>query len=84
MPLPIEPVTLSVKQLEELNQKLSALRHDVNNELSLMMAAAELIRRRPENAERLLPTLAEQAPKVAETVAQFTRDMEKMLGITRP
>ena len=75
---------MSVEQLNELNQKLSTLRHDVNNELSLMMAAAELIRRRPENAGRLLPTLVEQAPKVAESVAQFTRDMEKMVGITRP
>lgn len=84
MPLPTEPVTLNVEQLDALNRKLSALRHDVNNELSLMMAAAELIRRRPENGARMWPTLIEQPQKTAETVTKFTRELEKALGITRP
>ncbi|HTV75965.1 MAG TPA: hypothetical protein VMD57_03125 [Candidatus Baltobacteraceae bacterium] len=84
MPLPTEPVTLSVEQLNELNQKIAALRHDVNNNLSLMMAATELIRRRPESAERMWLALTEQPQKVAETVAQFSRELEKALCITRP
>ncbi|HTX20526.1 MAG TPA: hypothetical protein VMD27_01520 [Candidatus Aquilonibacter sp.] len=84
MPLPVEPVTLNVEQLDGLNRKLAVLRHDVNNSLSLMMAAAELIRRRPENAGRLWPTLVEQPQKISETVAQFSRELEKALGITRP
>jgi aspartokinase len=84
MPLPTEPVNLSVEQLKELNQKISTLRHDVNNNLSLMMAATELIRRRPESAERMWTALTEQPHKVAEVVAQFSRELEKALGITRP
>jgi hypothetical protein len=84
MALPTEPVILSVEQLDELNRKLSALRHDVNNNLSLMMAATELIRRRPESADRMWTALAEQPQKVAESVAQFSRDLEKALCITRP
>ena len=50
MPLPNEPVTLSVEQIRELNSKLADLRHNLNNSLSLMTAAAELIKRHPENA----------------------------------
>lgn len=84
MPLPTEPVTLNLEQLKELNRRLADLRHDVNNNLSLIMAAVELIRRRPENAERMWTTLTEQPHKVAEVVAQFSCELEKALGITRP
>jgi C4-type Zn-finger protein len=84
MSLPIEPVTLSVAQISELDQKLSRLRHDVNNKLSLIVASVELVRRRPENAERLLNSLDEQPKKIAEIIAQFSADWESALRITRP
>lgn len=83
MALPINPVTLSVEQINELNQKLSELRHDVNNNLSLIMATVELIRRRPESANRLLGALDEQPRKVVESVSQFSRHLEALLHITR-
>lgn len=63
MPLPTEPVTLSVEQVGELSQKLADLRHDINNYASLIMASAELLRRRPEAAERMLASLADHRPK---------------------
>ena len=53
MSFPDGPVTLTVQQLEELHKKLSALRHDVNNHLSLIVAAAELIKLNPEMAARM-------------------------------
>ena len=56
MATPTEPVTLSAKQVQELDEKLTTLRHDVNNHLSLVMAAVELIRRRPEIADRMWQT----------------------------
>ncbi len=84
MALPIEPVTLSVEQISELDRKLSGLRHDVNNKLSLIVASVELVRRRPENAERLLNSLDEQPKKIAEIIAQFSADWESALRITRP
>jgi len=84
MPLPNEPVTLSAAQIAELNQKLVTMRHDVNNNLSLMMAAAELVRRRPESAERMWKTLTEQPHKIAECVAQFSKDFDTFLNITKP
>jgi hypothetical protein len=84
MTLPDKPVTLSAGQIAELNQKLADLRHDVNNNLSLISAATELIRRRPESAGRLSETLIEQPKKISETIAQFSRELETALGVTRP
>ena len=84
MPLPKEPVTLTVEQIGELNRKLSTLRHDVNNNLALVVAASEIIRRKPESAERMWNGLVEKPQKIAESVAQFSRDLEMALGITRP
>jgi hypothetical protein len=84
MALPTEPVTLSVEQINELNRKLSAMRHDVNNQLSLIMAAVELIRRRPEGAERMLAMLVEQPHKISESLTKFSGDVEAALRITKP
>jgi hypothetical protein len=83
MPLPDGPVTLSVQQLEELSKKLSSLRHDVNNHLSLVVAAAELIKMNPDRAERMCATLAEQPTKITELLSKFSSDFETALGITR-
>ena len=84
MILPNEGVTLSAEQIRELNEKLTTLRHDANNGLSLMVAAVELIRRRPETAGNLWSTLLEQPRKITEAISQFSRDFETALHITRP
>ena len=84
MGLPNQPVTLSAEQIEELNRKLSTMRHDINNNLSLMMAAVELIRYKPQTLERMITTLLEQSPKVTQAVSQFSSEFEKSFGITRP
>jgi hypothetical protein len=83
MSLPIEPVTLSTEQITELSRKLSGLRHDVNNKLSLIAASVELFRLRPDNAERILNSLGEQPRIIAEMIARFSTDLEAALGITR-
>ncbi len=83
MGLPIQPVTLSVAQVEELNKKLSALRHDINGDLALIVAAAELIRLNPASAERMLATLLEQPAKIRERADKFSAEFEKAFGITR-
>jgi len=84
MGLPTQPLTLTVAEIDELNRKLSTMRHDVNNNLSLIMAALELMRYKPETAERMLQTLAEQPPKVTKTIAEFSAAFEKTLQISRP
>ena len=81
MALPREPVTLTVEQLDELHRKLSALRHDVNNHLTLIIAAVELIRSRPAMAERMMGTLVEQPPKIAAALNLFSSEVERTLGL---
>src|SRR3954463_10839282 len=76
MRLPSEPVTFSVQQIEELNHKLSTLRHDLNNHLSLIMAATELIRHKPHMAERMMATLVEQPPKMTAALNKFSSEFE--------
>ena len=84
MGLPTQPVTLSVEQLRELNAKLSNMRHDINNTLSLMMAAVELMRYKPEMVERMTATLMDQPTKVGACINQFSAEFERTLGITHP
>ena len=84
MGLPSQPVTLSVEQLEKLNRDLANLRHDVNNTLSLIMAAVDLIRYKPHMTERMMATLTEQPPKILNSLGKFSTEFEKAFGITRP
>jgi len=75
---------LTAEQVAELNSKLSNLRHDINNQLSLIMAAVELMHHKPQMAERMMTTLVEQPPKIAEVLVKFSGDFERAFGITRP
>jgi hypothetical protein len=74
---------LTVEQLAELNGKLSSMRHDINNQLSLIIAAVELIRHKPQMAERMMATLVEQPPRIADALVKFSAEFERALGITR-
>jgi len=60
------------------------MRHDINNNLAMLVAATEIIHRKPEVAERMWGGLAEKPIKIAEAITQFSRELEKTLGITRP
>ena len=84
MGLPTNPVTLSAAQVEELNKHLSTMRHDINGDLALIVAASELIKLNPELLPRMLKTLTEQQPKIRERADKFSVAFEKILGITRP
>ena len=83
MPLPSQPVTLTVEQVAQLSGKLSTMRHDINNQLSLIVAAVELIRHKPDTAERMMATLAEQPPKIAAALQKFSTEFEQAVGIKR-
>jgi hypothetical protein len=84
MGLPSEPVTLTVAQLDELNRRLSTMRHDINNNLSLIVAAVELIRHKPQMTEKMMVTLSEQPSRIGEALSKFSREFERVLGITKP
>jgi hypothetical protein len=83
MRLPSEPVTLSVEEVSALNQKLSTMRHDINNHLSLIVAALELIRHKPATTERMLATLGDQPAKITASITEYSTEFEKTFGITR-
>ena len=84
MSLPLQPVTLSAEQVGELKKKLADLRHDINNNVALMLSAIEMMRRRPESFEKMLESMARQPHRINETVVQFSRTLEDALQITRP
>lgn len=83
MGLPNEPVTLNQEQVEALNQKLSKMRHDINNHLSLIVFAVEVLRSKPEMIERMMGTLADQPAKITSDIAKFSSAFEETLGIVR-
>jgi hypothetical protein len=84
MGLPTGLVTLTPEQVDELNKKLSTLRHDINGDLALVVASAELIKLNPSALARMIATLMDQPRKIKERVDGFSADFEKALGITRP
>ncbi len=83
MGIPSNAVTLTPEQVAELNRKLSRMRHDINNHLSLIIAATELLRFKPEVREKMATTLADQAPRITDDIAKFSEEFEKAFGITR-
>jgi len=83
MTLPTQPVILTVEQIAELNRQLSNMRHDINNQLSLVLAATELIRAKPHMVERMTATLVEQPPKITAALVKFSNEFEKTLRIKR-
>jgi hypothetical protein len=83
MVLPEQPVTLTAEQIAALNDELANMRHDINNHLSLVLAAVELIRAKPHMTERMIVTLLEQPAKMAQAMQIFSREFEKAYGIRR-
>jgi hypothetical protein len=80
---PTGPVTLSEEQILALHQSLREMRHDVNGRLAVIVAAAELMKLKPETAEERLKLLLEQPHKASEQIAEFSREFESAFGLTR-
>jgi len=76
-------IILTKEQAQELNEKLSNMRHNVNNYLSLIVAASEVIRLNPSALPRMLPTFKEQPEKIISEIRNFSAEFEKTLGIKK-
>ncbi len=80
---PTGPVTLTEEQILALHRRLRDMRHDVNGKLANIVAAAELIRLRPETTAERLKVLLEQPHQAAEVIGHFSRDFETAFGLAR-
>ena len=83
MGIPKEPVAFDPAQVEALNAKLADMRHNVNNYLSLIIAAAELVKHKPDAASRMIEAIAQQPPRVIEEIRKFSEEFEASFGITQ-
>lgn len=83
MGLPDKTVELTPEKVAELNEKLSIMRHNVNNHLALIVAACELLKRKPEMAQRMLDNIMQQPDRIISEVRTFSDDFETVVGITR-
>ena len=77
------PVTLTEDQVYALHRRLRDMRHDVNGRLANIVAAAELIRLRPDKMEERLRILLDQPHKAADAITHFSRDFETAFGLSR-
>lgn len=83
MGLPTTSVTLAPDQIADLNRRLSMMRHNINNQLALIVAASELIRRKPEMAPRLIENILQQPDRMTQEMREFSEEFEAALGIVR-
>jgi hypothetical protein len=82
MGLPLHPITLTPAQVGELHQKLGDVRHNINNHLALIVAAVELIRRKPDLSPKFIESIGLQPEKVIQELKNFSQGFESQLGIT--
>ncbi len=78
-----KPVTLTAAQVAELSKALARMRHDINNQLAMVLAAGEIIARKPEMVPRMASTFLDQPPRISESVEAFSLLFEASLGLAR-
>ena len=76
-------IVLTPEQVADLGKRLSHMRHDINNHLSLVVAACELIRRKPELANRMIDNIVQQPEKISAQIREFSDSVESVLGLKR-
>ncbi|MCX6905203.1 MAG: hypothetical protein NTW03_17340, partial [Verrucomicrobia bacterium] len=69
------------QQIVELDIRLSTMRHDIVGHLSVIMAAMEMMRIKPEFMENVFTTLNDRSPKIMEEMKKFSAEFERTLGI---
>ena len=84
MGAPTGPVTLTPQEISDLVKRLAEARHDINNALSLIAAASELIRMNPDNTPKMIGTLNEQPQRILSCMQKFSTELELRLGTRRP
>jgi hypothetical protein len=83
MGFPTQSVSLHPDQVVELERRLSDARHGINNHLTLLSTAIELIRRDPSAAERLAQAMVDRPQMIREELMRFNRAFDEAFGIKR-
>lgn len=83
MGLPTQTVTFNPDQVAELNRMLADARHAINNHLTVITTAIELIRRDPSAAARLVQTMTGRPELIRKEMLQFSSAYEQAFGIPR-
>ena len=76
-----QPVCLTPNQVARLNERLAELRHGINNRLTKIVAAAEILQRKPELISVFAPQLIAEPQHISEDVVAFSRLLEEALGL---
>jgi hypothetical protein len=76
-------VSLSSEQVAQLSSQLSEMRHKINNYLTLITAAAEIMQRKAEAAPRMMESIMQQPTKINQEIQRFSDAFESSLGTHR-
>jgi hypothetical protein len=76
-------ITLTAHEVDELNDKLSEMRHTVNNYLGLITSASELLSQKPEALPRVLNHFFDQPQKIVAAMRSFSDEFERAMHIER-
>jgi hypothetical protein len=78
---PDQPVSATPEQIAQFQERLRATRHAVNNSLAMIVAATELWRLRPQEAERMLTKVVEQTDKISKDLTALAGRDERGFGL---
>jgi hypothetical protein len=75
--------SLNLSQLEviQIAERLSTCRHNINNNLALMVASAEIVKRKPERIDKVIDTIFQQTEKLMNELNSFSENLKKVLDI---
>ena len=73
------PVHLHSEQVKHLDKQLADCRHNVNNSLSMIISALELLQFKPDTAERMIETAMAQTRKITQQLETYSAEFERTL-----
>lgn len=76
-------VLLTADDARQLHKLLSDCRHNVNGCVSLIMSAMELAQLKPDAASKMMQTATDQSRKVADEVARYSAEFERVVQTAR-
>lgn len=83
MGTPGQAISLTPEEVAALHKQFSDARHNINNHLALIVAASELLARKPDSAARVAAALKDPPDRIVEELRRFSSNFEQALQIGR-